>query len=113
MAYLPVNLVVLALLIRFHSRVRPAARVAAGFAGYTAALICAPLLDLAPDSAGTLGATLLLVAATGACDGLAQGALFGEAALLPPAFTHVSPRRLVLLHRVETITGERRVTCCS
>lgn len=44
-------------------------------------------LDLAPSSPGTLAVLLLLVAACGLCDGLAQGALFGEAALLPPRFT--------------------------
>ena len=40
-----------------------------------------------PASNATLAAVLLLVAACGACDGFAQGALFGEAALLPPRFT--------------------------
>lgn len=44
-------------------------------------------LDLAPPSTGSLAALLLLVAACGAFDGFAQGALFGEAALLPPRYT--------------------------
>ncbi len=44
-------------------------------------------LDLAPATTGSLAALLLLVAACGACDGFAQGALFGEAALLPPQYT--------------------------
>lgn len=44
-------------------------------------------LDLAPATTGSLATLLLLVAACGACDGLAQGALFGEAALLPPRYT--------------------------
>lgn len=44
-------------------------------------------LDLAPPSRAALAAVVLLAAACGACDGVAQGALFGEAALLPPRYT--------------------------
>lgn len=137
MAYLPVNLVVIAAMVHWHARVlRPWLRVMAGLVGFTLAIAAVPLvrceplrppsahapgsmqawssleshavlaaaaaltapvyaysmllslqLDLAPASSGTLAALLLLVAACGVCDGLAQGALFGEAALLPPRFT--------------------------
>lgn len=52
----------------------------------TDACLCQQL-DLAPASGGTLAAVLLLVAACGVCDGFAQGALFGEAARLPPRYT--------------------------
>ena len=44
-------------------------------------------LDMAPAGPGSLAALLLLVAMCGAADGAAQGALFGEAAALDPAFT--------------------------
>lgn len=37
--------------------------------------------------AATLAALLALVAACGACDGLASGALYGEAAVLAPRYT--------------------------
>lgn len=47
-------------------------------------------LGLAGPSDSTLGVVLFLVALCGACDGLAQGALFGDAASLPPKFTQVS-----------------------
>jgi hypothetical protein len=43
--------------------------------------------NLAPASTASLAATLALVALCGVCDGLAQGALFGEVALLPPKYT--------------------------
>ena len=44
-------------------------------------------IDLAGPSNAALALVLALVACVGACDGVAQGALFGEAALLPPGFT--------------------------
>ncbi|KAL4428588.1 hypothetical protein ABPG77_008900 [Micractinium sp. CCAP 211/92] len=86
-AYLPVNLVVIAAMVHWHARLRPALRISAGLVGFTLAIAAVPLLDLAPSSPGTLALLLLLVAACGICDGLAQGALFGEAALLPPRYT--------------------------
>lgn len=50
-------------------------------------MLAVPLVNLTGPSPRTLAALLLLVAGVGACDGMAQGALFGEAALLPPRFT--------------------------
>jgi equilibrative nucleoside transporter 1/2/3 len=44
-------------------------------------------IDVLPPSDASLAAVLLLVALCGVCDGLAQGALFGEVALLPPRYT--------------------------
>jgi equilibrative nucleoside transporter 1/2/3 len=46
-----------------------------------------PLLDALPAGRGALGGALVPVAAAGAAAGLAQGALFGEAARLPPRST--------------------------
>lgn len=86
-SYLPCNLVVIAAMVHWHARVHPRLRILGGLAGYTLAVAAVPLLDLAPAAPATLGALLALVAACGACDGFAQGALFGEAALLPPKYT--------------------------
>lgn len=151
-SYLPVNLVVIAALVRWHAHVHTRLRILSGLAGFTLAVSAVPLvrrfgaagngwmcvggqatccraslgpsrggppppflvapqqtlawqpapclahplthlctllvqLGLAPASTGNLAAVLLLVAACGACDGIAQGALFGEAALLPPKYT--------------------------
>jgi hypothetical protein len=44
--------------------------------------------EAGPDSA--LLVLLLAVVAVGVLDGLSQGAIFGDAADLPPAYTHVS-----------------------
>lgn len=44
--------------------------------------------EVGPDSA--LLVLLLAVVAVGVLDGLSQGAIFGDAADLPPAYTHVS-----------------------
>lgn len=48
-----------------------------------------PLLQMHHGSGGAaaLAALLALVAACGACDGLASGALYGEAAVLAPRYT--------------------------
>jgi hypothetical protein len=48
--------------------------------------------EVGPDSA--LGVVLAAVIAVGILDGLSQGAIFGDAADLPPAYTHVSGRLL-------------------
>lgn len=64
-----------------------ALRVAGRPAGYPRPLPSLPQLNLAPPSPWALAAVLLLVALCGVCDGLAQGALFGEVALLPPRYT--------------------------
>ncbi|GAB4815688.1 hypothetical protein N2152v2_002734 [Parachlorella kessleri] len=85
--YLPVNLLVLLLVVRHHTRVRPLLRIVGGFVGFTLAVSAVPLLDLAGPADATLGMILLLVALCGVCDGFAQGALFGDAASLPPKFT--------------------------
>jgi hypothetical protein len=43
--------------------------------------------DKAPE--GVYAGTLLVGALIGCLDGIGQGALYGEAALLPPEYTHV------------------------
>lgn len=48
-----------------------------------------PQLDMAGPGDAAFRLTLALVALCGVCDGLAQGALFGDAAALPPRFTQV------------------------
>lgn len=56
--------------------------------------------EAGPDSA--LLVVLLAVVAVGVLDGLSQGAIFGDAADLPPAYTHVS--MLSPLQKVVCIT---------
>ncbi|GIL53109.1 hypothetical protein Vafri_8793 [Volvox africanus] len=82
-------------------------RIRLGYAGFTLAMAAVPLVDavfvapagtrggagggtsadLATAPVGGLVAVLVCVALVGACDGLCQGALFAEAAQLPPPFT--------------------------
>lgn len=81
-AYLLPSLAVLAFFVHTHGRVAQRSRVMAGFAVFVVATGAMPLIDLFPAGPGTLGAMLVLVAATGVADGAAQGALFGEAAAL-------------------------------
>lgn len=50
--------------------------------------------EAGPDSA--LLVVLSTVVAVGVLDGLSQGAIFGDAADLPPAYTHVSTCTLTL-----------------
>jgi hypothetical protein len=50
--------------------------------------------EAGPDSA--LIVVLLAVVAVGVLDGLSQGAIFGDAADLPPAYTHVRLRSLLV-----------------
>jgi hypothetical protein len=45
-----------------------------------------------PDSA--LAVVLLAVVLVGVLDGLSQGAIFADAAALPPQYTHVSNRNI-------------------
>lgn len=46
-------------------------------------------LDAAADQHPPLQAILLFVVLVGICDGVAQGAIFGDVALLPPKYTQV------------------------
>ncbi|KAG2494103.1 hypothetical protein HYH03_007742 [Edaphochlamys debaryana] len=113
-AYLPVCMVALAWSIRYPDAVSLAWRIRGGYAGFTVCMAAVPLLDAllvstsdigtdpqpggagagppsAPPSAApasALAAVVACVALVGLCDGFCQGALFGEAAQLPPAYTH-------------------------
>ena len=44
--YLPVNLAVLLLVVRHHTRVRPLLRIVGGFVGFTLAVSAVPLVSL-------------------------------------------------------------------
>ncbi|KAF6258945.1 nucleoside transporter-domain-containing protein [Scenedesmus sp. NREL 46B-D3] len=92
-AYLPVCLLMLGLLIKFNSLPgRP--RILFSFAGFVLIMLAVPLIDLSfvgqegsgPDSALTV--VLLAVVLVGVLDGLSQGAIFADAAALPPQYTH-------------------------
>eukprot|EP00891_Asterochloris_glomerata_P003381 jgi/Astpho2/3381/Aster-x1144 len=82
--YLPTTLVVLALMIRLHDRTDRQLRIQAGLAGYIAALVAVPVLDAMSGGSAPLGAVLALLVMVGVCDGLAQGAIFADASLMPP-----------------------------
>lgn len=45
-SYLPVNLVVIAAMVRWHARVRPRLRILGGLAGFTLAISAVPLVRL-------------------------------------------------------------------
>ncbi|KAF8069407.1 ETN8 [Scenedesmus sp. PABB004] len=92
--YLPICLVVLGAMVRWNGLpLRP--RILTAFAGFTAVMLVVPLVDgvlvgtegVGPPAA--LGVLLACVAAIGVLDGLSQGAVYADAAQLPPRYTHV------------------------
>ena len=48
-------------------------------------------LDAMSGGSAPLGAVLALLVLVGVCDGLAQGAIFADASLMPPWATQVRP----------------------
>lgn len=48
-------------------------------------------LDAMSGGSAPLGAVLALLVMVGVCDGLAQGAIFADASLMPPWATQVRP----------------------
>eukprot|EP01026_Neomeris_dumetosa_P036621 TRINITY_DN2958_c0_g1_i6.p1 TRINITY_DN2958_c0_g1~~TRINITY_DN2958_c0_g1_i6.p1 ORF type:complete len:429 (+),score=37.34 TRINITY_DN2958_c0_g1_i6:86-1372(+) len=95
--YMPINVLVLVLIIHFNALIKGRTRVIASFVGYTITMIVVPVLDASFVRKGddgeekgtdfTFALTCLAVAMAGLCDGLGQGALFGETARLTPEFT--------------------------
>ncbi|KIY94366.1 hypothetical protein MNEG_13596, partial [Monoraphidium neglectum] len=69
-------------------------RILVAYGGFALTLLVIPLMDIfvvgnqdkAPE--GVYAGTLLVGALIGCLDGIGQGALYGEAALLPPEYTH-------------------------
>jgi equilibrative nucleoside transporter 1/2/3 len=86
-SYLPVNLATVSAMVCLHGAVRPRLRIQAGLSGFTLALAAVTLMNHSSGAAAALAALLALVAACGACDGLASGALYGEAAVLSSRYT--------------------------
>lgn len=86
--YLFCNLSALLAMLRWHYKFPSRDRIVIGFTGFIALLVMPIILDFFPANILTLFLTLLIVAGSGICDGVAQGALFGDAALLPPENTH-------------------------
>eukprot|EP00890_Picochlorum_soloecismus_P002005 jgi/Picsp_1/2805/NSC_01031-R1_equilibrative nucleoside transporter len=76
--YLPLNLMVLALLIPLHNSGHSVKRVLFGFIVFALSMLIVPLMDMSAHP--SLMTMLILVAICGAADGSAQGALFGQAA---------------------------------
>eukprot|EP00879_Flechtneria_rotunda_P030561 GHRR01033209.1.p1 GENE.GHRR01033209.1~~GHRR01033209.1.p1 ORF type:complete len:168 (+),score=44.25 GHRR01033209.1:100-603(+) len=94
-AYLPVCLFLLGVLINYNTiPVRP--RILSSFAGFTAIMAVVPGIDwvlVGDSSTGSNTALLLMLLAVvlvGVLDGMSQGAIFGDASVLPPHYTHVS-----------------------
>eukprot|EP00879_Flechtneria_rotunda_P020907 GHRR01022014.1.p1 GENE.GHRR01022014.1~~GHRR01022014.1.p1 ORF type:complete len:361 (+),score=107.86 GHRR01022014.1:100-1182(+) len=92
-AYLPVCLFLLGVLINYNTiPVRP--RILSSFAGFTAIMAVVPGIDwvlVGDSSTGSNTALLLMLLAVvlvGVLDGMSQGAIFGDASVLPPHYTH-------------------------
>jgi equilibrative nucleoside transporter 1/2/3 len=86
-AYLvPSFLAMLALLGR-HERTHPRGRVLVGFPVYFILMVALSVSEVAMPNGTPLGGVLAVAALVGWVDGVSQPGLFGEAALLPPAYT--------------------------
>eukprot|EP00803_Ostreobium_quekettii_P008143 evm.model.scf_818.8 EVM.evm.TU.scf_818.8 scf_818:48538-54200(+) len=89
--YMPAMLITMLVVIRFHTMLSSRLRMIVGFAGFTVLLMAVPVVDAlfvkessAPPIAQAL--TLAAVCGTGILDGLAQGAVLGDAAYLPAKY---------------------------
>ena len=115
--YLPTQLATLAVVMLYHTQFNSRLRIILGLAGFCIAMVAIPALNAGSAGQGALVWVLLLVASTGFADGIAQSALYGEAALLPPVYTqvllvlsyHLAPATLV---RREQLTCEAYVGYC-
>ena len=91
--YLPVTLLLMfVLLLLSHEKTFPRARAVGGLAAFAVLVAAVPAWDAiaaAKGAGGTITAAALLTLAVlvGVVDGLAQPAVYGEAALLPSKFT--------------------------
>ncbi|KAL3138213.1 hypothetical protein ABBQ38_005434 [Trebouxia sp. C0009 RCD-2024] len=85
--YLPTTLVMLLVMIHYNHRTNIALRISGGMAGFCLSMIAVPLLDAITVRQSPLPVILLFVVFVGLCDGVAQGAIFGDVALLPPKYT--------------------------
>lgn len=126
--YLPTCLALLLLTMKLSAWTR--LRLLATYAGYALAVVIIPITDLAiippdahfaPESA--LSVVIAMAVAVGVFDGFGQGALYGDASLLPPEYTHAvvggtaSAGTLICILRAitkaaapETVTGLRRAS---
>ncbi|DBB06968.1 TPA: hypothetical protein ACH3X3_009618 [Trebouxia sp. C0006] len=85
--YLPVTLAMLLLMIHYNDRTNIALRIVGGMAGFCISMIAVPVLDAFASHQSPLSVILLFVVFVGFSDGIAQGAIFGDVALLPPKYT--------------------------
>ncbi|GBF92148.1 equilibrative nucleoside transporter [Raphidocelis subcapitata] len=91
--YLPTCLVLLLATMKLSSWTR--LRMLITYLGYAAVIVVIPIMDLAviPRGAHTappalLSVVLAMAVMVGLLDGAGQGALYGDASLLPPEYTH-------------------------
>lgn len=85
--YLPVTLVMMLVMIHYNHRTNIALRIVGGMAGFCISMIAVPVVDAVAEHRSHLSVILLFVVFVGFCDGIAQGAVFGDVALLPPKYT--------------------------
>ncbi|KAI8465416.1 MAG: hypothetical protein J3K34DRAFT_473490 [Monoraphidium minutum] len=93
--YLPACLLLIGAFIRWPRLLGHRARILAGFGGFFALMLAVPMIDLifvrddgAPGPPAAYRLVLLTVLLVGVLDGTCQGAIFGDAAALPAAYTH-------------------------
>ena len=77
---------------RSHNTLHPTLPGHHGWRPWLTASTPVPLqLDAISGGSAPLGAVLALLVLVGVCDGLAQGAIFADASLMPPWATQVRP----------------------
>ena len=83
--YLAPTLICMVGLLGRHESTKPRARIVGGFTAYAVLMVILPLVEAL--SPAPLAAALAVAALVGVADGLSQPAVYGETALLPPAYT--------------------------
>ena len=86
-AYLAPSFLAMAALLGRHERTHPRARVLTGFPAYLVLMVALAATEAALPGGTPMGSLLAVAALVGLIDGTTQPGLFGEAALLPPAYT--------------------------
>ena len=122
-AYLPPSFLAMFLLLGRHERTHPRARVLTGFPAFLILMVALAATEAAAPGGTAFGGLLAVAALVGLIDGTTQPGLFGEAALLPPAYTQalvagtaVSGTAISVLRIItkaalpDTRTGQRTAT---
>jgi solute carrier family 29 (equilibrative nucleoside transporter), member 1/2/3 len=86
-AYLVPTLVGMLVLLGRHERTHPRGRVLIGLPSFFILMLALAITEAVQAGGTSLGGLLTVAALVGCVDGFTQPGLFGEAALLPPAYT--------------------------